>query len=106
MSGKKTLVWTVILLVLAAFYYTYEIQGGQKRQEEASKRELLFHFVMDDVTGFTVKREQETVRAEKRDGHWYLTEPLAVRGDERVPPSGEALGTLLRRGPGSRDRSQ
>jgi hypothetical protein len=82
-SGKKTLVWAVVLLALAAFYYLYEIQGGQKRQEEASKRELLFHFAADDVTGFTVKREQETVRAEKRDGHWYLTEPLAVRGDDQ-----------------------
>jgi len=61
----------------------YEIQGGQKRQEEASKRALLFHFAADDGTGFTVKREQETVRAEKRDGHWYLTEPLAVRGDDQ-----------------------
>ena len=83
MSGKKTLVWAVILLALAAFYYTYEIQGGQKRQEAASKRELLFHFAVDEVTGFTVKREPETVRAEKRDGHWYLTEPLTVRGDDQ-----------------------
>jgi len=82
-SGKKTLVWAAVLLVLAAFYYIYEIRGGQKRQEETSKRELLFHFAADDVTGFTVKREQETVRAEKRDGHWYLTEPLAVRGDDQ-----------------------
>jgi hypothetical protein len=82
-SGRKTLIWAFVLLVLAAFYYLYEIQGGQKRQEEASKRELLFHFAADDVTGFTVKREQETVRAEKRDGHWYLTEPLAVRGDDQ-----------------------
>jgi len=82
-SGRKTLIWAFVLLVLAAFYYLYEIQGGQKRQEEASKRELLFHFAADDVTGFTVKREQETVRAEKSDGHWYLTEPLAVRGDDQ-----------------------
>jgi len=82
-SGKKTLVWAAVLLVLAAFYYIFEIRGGQKRQEETSKRELLFHFAADDVTGFTVKREQETVRAEKRDGHWYLTEPLAVRGDDQ-----------------------
>ena len=84
MSGKKTLIWTVVLLVLAAFYYIYEIQGEQKkRQEEASKRELLFHLAADNVTGFTVKREQETVRAKQRDGHWYLTEPLTVRGDDQ-----------------------
>ena len=83
MSGKKTLSWAVVLFALGAFYYLYEIQGGQKRQEAASKLELLFQFAADDVTGFTVKREQETVRAEKRDGHWYLTEPLAVRGDDQ-----------------------
>ena len=83
MSGKKTLIWAVVLLALGSILLLYEIQGGQKRQEEASKRELLFHFAADDVTGFTVKREQETVRAEKRDGHWYLTEPLAVRGDDQ-----------------------
>jgi len=82
-SGKKTLIWAVTLLVLAAFYYQYEIQGGQKWQEAASKREVLFQFAADDVTGFTVKREQEIVRAEQRDGHWYLTEPLAVRGDDQ-----------------------
>jgi len=83
MSGKKTLVWAIVLLALAAFYYLYEIQGGQKRQEVASKRELVFQFAADDITGFTIKRDQETVRAEKRDGHWYLTEPLAVRGDDQ-----------------------
>ena len=82
-SGKKTLLWAVVLLALGVFYYLYEIQGGQKRQEVASKRELLLQFAADDVTGLTIKREQETVRAEKRDGHWYLTEPLAVRGDDQ-----------------------
>jgi hypothetical protein len=82
-SGKKTLVWAVVLLALAAFYYIYEMQGGQKRQEAASKRTLLFQFAADNVTGFTVKRAQETVHAEKRDGHWYLTQPLAVRGDDQ-----------------------
>src|SRR5215468_2066169 len=43
----------------------------------------MFHFTTDDVTGFTAKREQAKVRAEKSDGHWYLTEPLAVRGDDQ-----------------------
>jgi hypothetical protein len=82
-SGKKTLAWAVVLLALAAFYYIYEMQGGQQRQEAASKRTLLFQFAADTVTGFTVKREQDTVHAEKRDGHWYLTQPLAVRGDDQ-----------------------
>src|SRR5262245_62904677 len=59
------------------------MQGGQKRHEAASKRELLFQFAADDAVGCTIKREQDTIRAEKRDGHWYLSDPLAVRGDDQ-----------------------
>jgi hypothetical protein len=82
-SSKKTLIWAGILLVLGAFYYLYEIQGGQKRQTEANKSTLLLQLAADDVTRFIVKRAQDTIRAEKRDGHWYLTEPLQVRGDDQ-----------------------
>lgn len=81
MSGQKTLIWAVILLGLGAFYYFYEVEGGKKRDEVARQLELLFQFTTEEVTSFTVKRAHETIRAEKRDGQWYLTEPLAVRGD-------------------------
>ena len=83
MSGQKTLIWAVLLLALGAFYYFYEVEGGKQRQEAAHKRELLFHFAAADVNTLTIKRRQETIRAEKRDGHWYLTEPLAARGDDQ-----------------------
>jgi hypothetical protein len=58
----KTLAWAVVLLVLAAFYYTYEIQGGQKRQEEASKRELLFSLLR------TMPRASRSNGSKKRCG--------------------------------------
>ncbi|MGE3537142.1 MAG: DUF4340 domain-containing protein [Candidatus Tectimicrobiota bacterium] len=83
MSGQKTLIWAVLLLALGAFYYFYEVEGGKQRQEAANKRERLFQFAADDVTALTIKREQETLSAEQRDGHWYLTAPLAVRGDDQ-----------------------
>lgn len=83
MSGTKTLIWAVVLLVVAAFYYFYEVEGGKKRQEAVRQRELLVHVVPDAVTGIVIKRPQETVRAEKREGQWHITEPLAVPGDEQ-----------------------
>lgn len=81
MSGAKTLIWAVLLVALGAFYYFYEVEGGAKREEAAKQRELLVSIVPDDVEGLTLQRAQETVRAVKREGHWHLTEPLAVAGD-------------------------
>jgi hypothetical protein len=82
-SGKKTLVWAVALLALAVFYYAYDIQGGKSRREAVKQRELLVHFATDDVTGVTIKRPSETITAEKRQGHWSLTTPLSVPGDDQ-----------------------
>lgn len=82
MSGRKTMVWAV-LLALGAFYYFYEVEGGKKRQEATKQRELLLHFAADTVTGFAIQRDQDTIRAQKRDGRWFLTEPLATPGDEQ-----------------------
>jgi hypothetical protein len=82
-SGRKTLVWAVLLLALAGFYYVYEIQGGKQRRETARQQELLVHFSADDVTGLTVKRASETITAVRRNGHWHLTAPLLVPGDDQ-----------------------
>ena len=43
---------------------------GQKRQEEASKRELLFQFAADDVTGFT--RQSVSRNGACREARWAL----------------------------------
>jgi hypothetical protein len=82
-SGTKTVVWAVVLLALAAFYYVYEIQGGKRRQEAARQQELLMHFAADNVTGLTLQRATDTITAVKRDGRWQLTAPLSAPGDER-----------------------
>ena len=83
MSGKKTGVWAIVLLMLAGFYYFYEIQGEKSRRETARQKDLVAHLSVDEVTGLSIKRAAETLTAAYRDGHWYLTEPLAVAGDDQ-----------------------
>lgn len=83
MSATKTLMWAVILLALAAFYYFYDIQAGRRWQEAIQQRERLAHFQADEVTGCTITRQGESIRAEKRQGHWYLTEPVRVAADDQ-----------------------
>jgi hypothetical protein len=81
-SVKKTGIWAVVLLALAAFYYFYEIEAGRKRQEATRQHELLFDFKADDVTEVTVQRATETITAVKREGSWHLTAPLSAPGEE------------------------
>lgn len=83
MSGKKTVIWTLLLLVLGGFYYLYEIRGAKSRQEAAQQKERLVPLAADDVMGITIQRATETIRAVKRDAHWYLTEPLSGPGDDQ-----------------------
>jgi hypothetical protein len=80
-SSKKTLLWTLLLLALAAFYYLYEIEGEKKRQEATRQQELLFHFAANDVTALTVKRADETITAVQQAERWQLTAPLSAPGD-------------------------
>jgi hypothetical protein len=82
-SGKKTLIWFVVLLALAAFYYVYEIQGSKSRREVARQRGLLLHFATHEATGLTLTRPTDTITAVQRQDHWHLTEPLSVPGDDR-----------------------
>ena len=77
------MIWAVLLLALGAFYYFYEVAGEKKRQEATKQRELLLHFAADAVTGFVIQRDQDTIRATKRDGRWLITEPLTTPGDEQ-----------------------
>jgi hypothetical protein len=79
--ATKTLIWAALLLVLAAFYYVYELEGTKKRQEATRQQELLLRFAADDVTELTIQRPTETITAVKREGHWQLTVPLSTPGD-------------------------
>lgn len=83
MSGKKTLLWALALLVLGAFYYYYEIKGEPKRQEAQKQRELLLSVRAEEVTGLTIQRGDEVIAATLREGHWQLTSPLQVAGDDK-----------------------
>lgn len=83
MSGTKTLIWAVVLVVLATLYYFYDIRGGQRRHEAARQDALLVQVQPEEVTGLSLERASETITAVKRQGRWQLTAPLSAPGDPR-----------------------
>ena len=81
MSGRKTLIWALILLVLATFYYGYDM--GNPPRDASSSRPVLLPVNRQHVTEFTLLRTGGSIRAERRHQTWYLVEPVHARGDDR-----------------------
>jgi len=81
MKFKGTLIWALVLIVLAAFVYLYEIRGGRQRQEAAEEAGKLLPVTTGEVLELTLRRPDETVVCSRTGNGWQITEPLNTAGD-------------------------
>jgi hypothetical protein len=73
----------LVAAVLAAFVYFYEIRGeeGRREAEQAEKR-IFAGFEAEAVEAIALTAtDGVAVRAERRDDHWQIVEPLAFPAD-------------------------
>lgn len=84
MSGKKTIVFALILALIAGFYYFYEIRGGKTRLLKMEAEKELFHFKGDTVTGIRLKNSKGTFILSRSSGRWSLKTPLSTTGDPQA----------------------
>jgi hypothetical protein len=82
-SARKTLFWFVALLLVAGGLYFFDQQVAEQEQvlEENLK---LFPFTVEAVDEFSIHSEQDGLRVKviRREGRWWLTEPVAAKGDD------------------------
>lgn len=81
MHTRNTVIMAVILVLLGAFVYFYEIRGREAREEADRQAELLLDFEPEQVTGLTLTTESGTVAASRADGRWSIDEPRPVEAD-------------------------
>jgi len=81
MKFKGTVIWAMVLIILAAFVYLYEIKGGQQRQSAAREANRLLPVTTGEITELTLRRPGETVICRRADDGWQITEPLTAAGD-------------------------
>ncbi len=82
MKFKGTLIWTFILIALAAFVYLYEIRGGQQRQESAEEAKKLLPIKIRQIDELTLRRPGETIVCRRTGEGWRIIEPLDTAGDD------------------------
>jgi hypothetical protein len=79
MKPATTILLAVILLVLGAFYYIHDVHLAGKKEEKKSREDRVLPFEGKTASGLSIKKGKELVAFEKKEGTWYITEPLQQR---------------------------
>jgi hypothetical protein len=80
MRWQTTAALAVVLVLVAAFYYVYEIRLGPEREKREARKNRVFSVEPADVTEVAIRRPEDTVRARREGGGWELLEPIKARG--------------------------
>jgi len=81
-SYRRTLVFLVIFVALATFFYIYEIRGGEARRRVEEQKGLLFSFKPEDARKLTLKKAADTIVIEKQDAGWVITAPVTAPAEQ------------------------
>jgi hypothetical protein len=81
MRWQSTAALAVVLVLVGAFYYVYEIRLGPEREKAEALKRRVFTVEPADVTEVALKRAGDTVRAKREGEGWALLEPLKGRGN-------------------------
>jgi hypothetical protein len=81
MRWQTTAALAVILAVLAAFYYVYEVRLGPEREKAEARKGRVFAAEIGDVTAVEVKRGAEVLKFQRDGDAWRMLAPVATRAD-------------------------
>ena len=93
MNFKKSIVIAVIFLLVAGFYYFYEIVGKPKREEKIRKETTVLTSDEMKVKNLELHRRlegapNETMPAdlsfEKKENLWMITKPMETKADQNL----------------------
>lgn len=93
MNFKKTIVIAILFLLVAGFYYFYEIVGKPKREEKNKQETTVFTFDETKVSSLDLHRRPEGTPSEamptdlsfeKKDNIWMMKKPLETKADQMV----------------------
>jgi hypothetical protein len=82
MNTVKTLILFVVLAILAAYVYFYEIKGGEEREEEKAFSEKIIPFEKDSGKTIEIRSIFNQFRFERQGTEWAIKNPVDTEGDK------------------------
>jgi hypothetical protein len=84
MRWQTTAVLAVLLAILGAFYYVYEVRMAPDREKVEAQKGRVFTVEMNDVTELSIERPNDTVRVKREADGWQLLWPTKARADRAI----------------------
>ncbi len=81
MRWQTTAALALILAVLAAFFYVYEIRLAPDRESAETRKDRVLTVEAADVTEVTIERKDDTVDVKREANGWQMVAPVTARGD-------------------------
>ena len=81
MRWQTTASLAVILLLLGAFYYVYEIRLGPEREKAEGRKGQMFSAEAGNVSDVEIKRGPEVLKFRREGEGWRMPSPIETRGD-------------------------
>src|SRR5262245_17824501 len=71
----------VLLTLVVAFYYVWEVRLGPEREKTAARKDRVMSVEPADVKELVLRRGPETVRLRREGDGWEMVEPVKSRAD-------------------------
>ena len=83
MVFKKTFILALVLLLLGAYFYFFEVKENIKKIAQAEKAKKVFVFAPQEVDKLKITKAGESVVCHRQDDNtWTIKEPLEANGDK------------------------
>jgi len=82
MRTRTALIYLTLFLVLAGYFYYFEVVGRRAHIEQEEAARHLFQVDKAQITALQLDKGEATPIYLTKNGHWQIAEPINTRGDE------------------------
>jgi len=82
MRTRTALIYLTVFLVLAGYFYYFEVVGRRARTEQQEAARHLFQVDTAQITALQLDKGEDKPIYLIKNGHWQIVEPIRSRGDE------------------------
>ncbi len=82
MRTRTALIYLTVFLVLAGYFYYFEVVGRRARTEQQEAARHLFQVDTAQITALQLDKGEGKPIHLIKNGHWQIVEPIRSRGDE------------------------
>lgn len=84
MKFSRLLLAFLVLIIVAAFFYFYEIRGKKGKEMEEKRERLLYTYAVNEIAHIELLLRGEKIELEREETGWVIKQPVEYPADSQV----------------------